>query len=573
MDTPANERTGGALPSVDRLREVCWELGTRFPSPFTNDHVVFSVVHPRLGYLHWHMRDASVERLKAERGDAFHGAVPVVRVYDVTDILFDGFNAHAFLDLDAGALSGKHYLPIHDLERVLLAEAGFRLRDGGFHALARSSPVAFDRDRPSGRFSLEGLYVGRDFQRLFPVENVLDAPVYERLNLEVEAPHREGPLSLALVHAGLDPVAELGGRVRPLVDRLEEKLAPFGVRARRFGPADGQPGLDPAMPLGDRVERLGDVLFKEIADSHRTAPIDLVHCHDWHSVPAGVRAATELELPLVLTVHSTEHERSRGTGYEHEADAARRWEGAGLEAARLVVAPHSSTRHQLMALYGAPSEKVLLIPDVFEDPQVDLPDPGQRKRDLGLDPDRPLVLFSGEVSHAAGADLLMDAVVTVCKEDAAVQFVLVGEGPLKAELEGRAWQAGIGHRCRFVGGLSADAFEGILMACDFVVIPARTWQDEGLAQMAKAYGKPVLTTHQSHIHCIAHGQNGLVTYDNPGSIIWGIRELMANPLTGNMLRLLARQKAGHTQSVESIAAEHYAAYERLLLDAMGGAVG
>ena len=150
-----------------------------------------------------------------------------------------------------------------------------------------------------------------------------------------------------------------------------------------------------------------------------------------------------------------------------------------------------------------------------------------------------------------------------------MQFVFAGEGPLKDELQGRAWHTGLAHRCRFLGDISADWFERILVASDFVVIPARTWQDEGLAQMVTAYGKPVLTTHQSHIHCIEHGQNGFLTYDNPGSIVWGLKELLANPLQGNMLRSLAKQKAAHTQSLESVAAEHYIAYEKTLANAPG----
>jgi glycosyltransferase involved in cell wall biosynthesis len=85
-----------------------------------------------------------------------------------------------------------------------------------------------------------------------------------------------------------------------------------------------------------------------------------------------------------------------------------------------------------------------------------------------------------------------------------------------------------------------------------------------LAQFATSFGKPVLTTVQSHIHCIEHGQDGLVTYDNPGSMVWGIKELLANPLRGNMLRMFARRRATHARSLESVAAEHYIAYERAL---------
>jgi hypothetical protein len=135
-------------------------------------------VHPRLGYLHWHVRKSTNGRLLSAQGEAARGAVLVIRIYDVTNIIFDGFNAHSFFDVESGDLSGNYYLPIRQVERNLTAEIGYRLRNNTCHALARSNTTYFDRDRPSGKFHLGGLYVGRDFQRLFPVEDVMDAPVY-----------------------------------------------------------------------------------------------------------------------------------------------------------------------------------------------------------------------------------------------------------------------------------------------------------------------------------------------------------------------------------------------------------
>jgi glycogen(starch) synthase len=569
--TRDNSESSPERPSRDRLREICWDIGTRFPVSFTSDRIVFALVHPQLGYLHWHVQEASVERLRLQQGDPFHGAKLVVRVYDITDVEFDGFNAHSFFDIDAGGLSGTHYLPVHQMERNLLAEVGFRLPDNSFHALARSNTRFFDRDRPSGRFQLGGLYVGQDFRPLFPVESVIDAPVYERLNVALSEFERRAPLALACVHTGLDHVAEFGGRLRPVIDELVEKCARFQIRIERFGAPESFEGT--GRPLTGVVEAHGDATSEALATRHQERPFDLVHCHDWHSVPAGVKASETLGLPLVLSLHSTEFERSRGPEMKEEAVTIQAWEKQGTDAAALVIVPHSSTRQQVLSLYDAAPEKVVIIPDVLEEQQTKLPGPVEEKQNLGLGPDTPVVLFSGEISHAAGADLLLEALITVCHENHQVHFLFAGEGPLKGELENRAQHAGLAHRCWFLGDVSAYRFERLLVACDFVVIPARTWQDEGLAQMATSYGKPVLITHQSHIRCIQHGQNGFITYDNPGSIVWGVKELLANPLHGNLLRVFAKRKAEHTQSLDSVAAEHYIAYQQVLASARETAHG
>ena len=110
---------------------------------------------------------------------------------------------------------------------------------------------------------------------------------------------------------------------------------------------------------------------------------------------------------------------------------------------------------------------------------------------------------------------------------AAVRLVLVGEGPLRAELESRAQHGGFAHACRFLGDLPAEAFAELFAACDAVAIPARGAQNPMLAEHGLSAGKPVLTTHQAGLSCVRHGENGLVAYDNPGSVVWGLRELGA----------------------------------------------
>jgi glycosyltransferase involved in cell wall biosynthesis len=139
-------------------------------------------------------------------------------------------------------------------------------------------------------------------------------------------------------------------------------------------------------------------------------------------------------------------------------------------------------------------------------------------------------LFAGEMSYAAGIDILIEALVIVCQSEKDVQFVLVGDGSLKSAMEAHVSRAGFGHRCRFTGALPPDEFERLLAACDFVVIPARERQDSGLAEQALAFGKPVLTTHVAQFRGIVHGHNGLVAYDCPNSLVWGLRELLAKPL-------------------------------------------
>jgi glycosyltransferase involved in cell wall biosynthesis len=161
----------------------------------------------------------------------------------------------------------------------------------------------------------------------------------------------------------------------------------------------------------------------------------------------------------------------------------------------------------------------------------------EAKRTLNLQPTAPVVLFAGSMSYEAGADILLDAVITVCGGNEEAVFLFAGDGALEGELHARASQAGLDRRCRFLGDVPAGTFHTVLAACDFVVIPARVPQGGELARMALANGKPVLVTNQAAAGVVVHGQNGLVTYDNPGSLVWGIRELLS-PLCADLRRHL-----------------------------------
>lgn len=547
--------------SQERLRQIAWKVGHGYPIPIASDYVALCTVQPRLGHLHWHIREEST----AAEGEKLRNAPLVARVYDVTDIIFDGHNAHGSFDLRLSGLRGSYYFPISLPARNYLAEVGLMASDGSFHPLSRSNTVFFDRDRPSGVHQVAGLFAGGSLGRVFPVENIFDAPVYERLNRELARVEREEPLSVAVVLIQMEHAPELASFIKNLYQRFKG----FGGDVRLFEPRF-EPKAEGDRPIKSTIKALSGKLLAELKASHRERPFHLIHCHDWHLSAAGLDAKKTLGLPVVLSLHSTEAERTHGQGMSGLSQEIHLMEMNAAQGADLVIVPHSSTRQQVISLYGALPERVVIIPDVFVEKPPDLPSgPSEVKRWFGLNQDAPLVLFSGEVSHASGADLLADALPTVCRNHRTAQFVFAGDGPLRAELEGRLRHAGIGHRCRFLGDVTRETFEALLMASDFVVIPARTWQDEGLAQMAISSGRPVLTTHQAGINCVRHGENGLVTFDNPGSIVWGLQELLFNPLKGSMLQLAARKKAVETPSLQNIAAQHYMYYEMLLKGRQG----
>jgi glycosyltransferase involved in cell wall biosynthesis len=560
---------GGRRVPGERLKRIIWELGHYYPVPLLADQISISMVRPHLGYACWHVSEESIAVLRQQAEDAFHNARMVVRIYDVTDIIFAGHNAHMFFDIEVGRSGGNYYFPVHRTGRNYLAEVGLRGGGGLFHPFARSGTAFFDRDRPSGNYQVGGLFVGRGMERIFSVENIFDAPVYERMNRELTGIERSA-LFVAVVFPGVNGGTGLEGPLGSFISSLSERFEKFGGAVRLFSTSGKRAAGVSKNSVLRKMKEDSETLTGEVCKAHSQRSFHLIHCHDWLSSLAGTGAAKRLRIPMIFSLHSTEYERQQGNEMSGISNAICTLEKEAVQSAALVIVPHSSTRQQVINLYAASPEKVVIIPDVLHDTSHVSQGASDVKGWFGLDRGAPTVLFSGEISHASGADILVEALGTVCRNHRSAQFVFAGDGPLKGELESRVRQMEVGHRCRFLGDVAKETFESLLLASDFVVIPARTWQDEGLAQLAISMGRPVLTTRQAGINCVVHGQNGLVTFDNPGSIVWGIQELLFNPLQGNMMRVAARKKANEAPTTENIAVQHYMYYGVIAKSGRGG---
>ena len=107
-------------------------------------------VNPHWVHAHWTMSEADAEWARQ------HSGRPVIRVYDVTHIVFDGENAHCWFDMEVGERDTSWYINILAPGRSVIADVGIRSPKGEFLALARSScaqlPAAGDHQSGETRW-------------------------------------------------------------------------------------------------------------------------------------------------------------------------------------------------------------------------------------------------------------------------------------------------------------------------------------------------------------------------------------------------------------------------------------
>ena len=189
----------------------------------------------------------------------------------------------------------------------------------------------------------------------------------------------------------------------------------------------------------------------DLAIADGCAGTELVHSHTWYANMAGHLSALLYGVPHVVSAHSLEPLRpwkaeQLGGGY-----AISSWvERTSYEAAAAVIAVSAAMRDDVLASYPAiDPARVQVVHNGIDTadwaPRVD-PD---RVRELGVDPDRPSVVFVGRITRQKGLPLFLRACASL---PADVQIVLCAGAPdtpeIMAEVEGlvdglRATRSGV----------------------------------------------------------------------------------------------------------------------------------
>jgi starch synthase len=160
---------------------------------------------------------------------------------------------------------------------------------------------------------------------------------------------------------------------------------------------------------------------------------DIVHSHTWYANGAGHLAKLLHGVPHVVTAHSLEPLRpwkaeQLGGGYRVSS-----WiEKTAFEAADTVIAVSEGMRRDILAAYPAldPTKVVTIYNGIDLERWQPLRD-DDRARALGIDPERPAVVFVGRITRQKGLPYLLRAARMLPPE---VQVILCAGAPDTPEI-------------------------------------------------------------------------------------------------------------------------------------------
>ncbi|NHF61903.1 glycogen synthase [Microcella pacifica] len=218
-----------------------------------------------------------------------------------------------------------------------------------------------------------------------------------------------------------------GVHVAELVQALRRQL---DVRVRCFGAPRDEEGTQAYLVPGSLTSANPALatLGVDLAIAEDVAGADLVHSHTWYANAAGQLAQLLHGIPHVVTAHSLEPLRpwkaeQLGGGY-----AISRWiEKSAFESADAVVAVSDGMRRDILRCYpGLDESRVSVIHNGIDLDRWRRVDDADAVRALGIDPDRPSVVFVGRITRQKGLPYLLAAARRLPPE---VQLVLCAGAP------------------------------------------------------------------------------------------------------------------------------------------------
>ncbi|WDS36899.1 glycosyltransferase [Pseudoxanthomonas sp.] len=157
--------------------------------------------------------------------------------------------------------------------------------------------------------------------------------------------------------------------------------------------------------------------------------------------------------------------------------------------------------------YGAEASRVCVIANGCDAATFHLASQAAARQALGIAPDAELVLYVGRLVPEKGLRELLAAVRELATRRPKLQLVLVGGGPMQAELGALAAGAA---NVQLAGPLAPEAVAQWMAAANLVTLPSYSEGHPNVLVEALACGRPVVATNVGGIPEVVDASNGVL---------------------------------------------------------------
>jgi glycosyltransferase involved in cell wall biosynthesis len=293
----------------------------------------------------------------------------------------------------------------------------------------------------------------------------------------------------------------------------------------------------------------------------------VLHAHDWLAHYAANGLKHKYHLPMLATIHATEHGRNNGiNGPVQEYINSVEWELQN-EAWRVIVCTEFMKRECEHALH-TPWDKMDVIPNGVDPAKFRLPDftPEEKAafRSRYAAPEEKIIFFVGRMVREKGVQVLIEALPKVRwgYHDAKV---LVCGGGHRDHLVNLAAYLGMERHVYFAGFVPDADLMKIYQIIDIACFPS-LYEPFGIVALeGMAAHVPVVVSDAGGLpEVVENGITGITTYaGNPNSLADGLLKILHEPDTARRLADEAYKRVETVFNWDRIATQTLAVYERV----------
>jgi glycosyltransferase involved in cell wall biosynthesis len=274
----------------------------------------------------------------------------------------------------------------------------------------------------------------------------------------------------------------------------------------------------------DRIFPLDNWFFnRSIAKKATSINADIFEAH----AVSGYRLLKTLknlgtEKPFIHTIHGVladEFEQAKKNGYQsfrgrianYFMGRLAKLESETAQDATLIVTISKYSLEKIRQFYKVDEVKVRIVPNGVDIEKFQpFADKAAARRQFGLD-DEPCILFVGSLIPRKGLHFLVEAAKKIAKEKSDTKFLIVGEGPIRNQLNSSLKEANLTGNFEFLGNLKDDTLPAVYNCADVFALPS-IQEGQGIVLLeAQACAKPIVAFNIGGVNeAVRNGETGLL---------------------------------------------------------------
>lgn len=260
------------------------------------------------------------------------------------------------------------------------------------------------------------------------------------------------------------------------------------------------------------VGSLNNVFLDCALHLSKNIKFDIIHAHDWLVASSAMVLKNQLNVPLVTTIHATEHGRNNGI-FTNLQKLISKKEADLCNVSNVVIVCSHYMKNEVVKLFQFPTEKINVIPNGVSDEIICVANENW-KENYGKETD--LYIFSiGRIVKEKGFQTIIDAAPSIFKKYPQVKFIIAGKGPMLQYFQEQIKEKGLQNSIFFVGFINDQLRNQMLKECDICLFPSYYEPFGIVALEGMIAGKPTIVTETGGLsEIVTHKETGIKIQPN-----------------------------------------------------------